>query len=73
MRIAFLCPNCEELVVGDYTPDSLDVTEGCHCSDNLMKWGMSLLMQWDDVIIMNLNNYKELRNNEVGKTICKFD
>ncbi|KXB06210.1 hypothetical protein AKJ51_04045 [candidate division MSBL1 archaeon SCGC-AAA382A20] len=73
MKISFLCPKCEDLVIAEYGDDNLTITEGCYCCTDLMEWYSSLLQDWDNITIMNLDKYMELRNFEVKQTICEFD
>lgn len=57
MRIAFLCPDCEEIVLAVYTNGDLDIVDECNCmvKHGLVEWILSLLKVWHDLIILNVD------------------
>lgn len=63
MKLAFFCPKCEELVIALYNDDVLKVIEGCHCPQHDLM--MTLMNDWDNTVIINLDKYMELKTSQL--------
>lgn len=56
MKIAFLCPRCHEIVIGDYTDGHFEVSQECICmEEEIIEWYERLIEDWSDTIILDLS------------------